>query len=160
MSGPVIVTLRSSPPGLIIHTLVADSEKILDPPHCLHWFLRRLFSYMLAPRNSLHYPQFQLSIVCIARCEIKRGGHHLAQHSGSHNKTIYPKKKKVLQYTFVLSPINNIIGECRKNAPIEPSSGSGHPLHLLFEAVYSKRRDYCASIARSEALISITRPSA
>ena len=36
----------------------------------------------------------------------------------------------------------------------------GTPSHLLFEAVYSKRSDYCASIARSEALISITRPSA
>jgi hypothetical protein len=43
------------------------------------------------------------------------------------NKTIHPKKKTVLRYMDMLSPKNDIIGKWRKNAPIEPSSGSGHP---------------------------------
>ena len=153
MSGPVFVTLQSSPPGLMIHTLIADSGKMLDPTHCLHWFLWRLCSYMLAP-PVLHCLSF-------VKLGAKSSETVIIMHSTQEkNKTIYPKKKTVLRYVYMLSPKKWYNWKVEKKCTNWAIVWKWAPRHLLFEAVYLKQRDYSAGITRSEALPTITRPTA
>jgi hypothetical protein len=159
MSGPVIVTLQSSSPGLIIYTLLADSEKMLDPPHCLHWFLRRLCSYMLPPRNSLHYPQFYTVTRLYSSVRNQARVHHYARTQKKKQNHTPKEKNSVAIYVHAQSQkwYNwKVEKKCTNWAIVWKWA----PRHILFEAVYLKRRDYSSSITRSEALPSITRPTA